>query len=429
MKNYVLPMRALSMILVFFVLSAFFAPAFAQTTSDDQEKVRNQIERAKIYRDVYPLISDTDLYCSIFAYDTQLPDLRVTDAERGAEKILQSDGDLIFINKGKADGLEIGQVFLVIEVGDKIGSFGYLAQKRGRAHVTFLEERRAVARVEKSCGRVMVGNYLVPFEEKEGLLGKDMGFEAFSEGGSGPIGNIIYLERDYNQIGSGGYAIIDLGEDNGIQIGQQLTIYRTIRKDLPREGIGNLVVIETRAKTATIKVLSCSDAIRKGMQVQAALLSSGAKSKEVAPPPAEEQPKQAEETKPAQLSEEELFKSKSLDQLNQEQPLKMIHFDYDKYFIRDDAKPILEANAAWLNKFKTTRIRIEGHADERGTEKYNMVLGQKRAKSTLDYLVSLGIPQERMEIISYGKTRPLDTGKNEAAWTLNRRAQFLIIAK
>jgi hypothetical protein len=265
------------MILVFFVLSAFLAPALAQTTSDDQAKVQNQIDRAKIYRDVYPLISDTDLYCSIFVYDTQLPDLRVTDAERGAEKILQSDSDLIFINKGKADGLEIGQVFLVLEVGDKIGNFGYLAQKRGRAHVTFLEERRAVARLEKSCGRVMVGNYLVPFEEKEGLLGKDMGFEAFSEGGSGPIGNIIYLERDYNQIGSGGYAIIDLGEDNGIQIGQQLTIYRTIRKDLPREGIGNLVVIETRAKTATIKVLSCSDAIRRGMQVQAALLSSGAK--------------------------------------------------------------------------------------------------------------------------------------------------------
>jgi len=260
--------QALCMTLVFFVLAAFLAPALAQTKSDDQEQVQPQIERAKIFREAYPLISETDLYCAIFVQDGELPDTRITAAERQAEKIQYADSDLVFINKGKNDGVEVGQVFLIIEMGDKIGNFGYIATKRGRAHVMFLEDNRCMARVEKACGRVMVGNYLLPFEEKESLLGKDLGYEPFAEGNSGAIGNIIYLQNDYNQIGSGGWAIIDIGEEIGIQVGQQMTIYKKIREDLPREGIGNVVVIDTQAKTATIKVLSCSDAIRIGMQVQ-----------------------------------------------------------------------------------------------------------------------------------------------------------------
>ena len=151
-------------------------------------------------------------------------------------------------------------------------------------------------------------------------------------------------------------------------------------------------------------------------------------------PQVKEQPKveQAEPpapvTKPA-LTEEELFLAKSLDQINQEKPLAMIHFDYDKYFIREDAKPTLSANAAWLNKFKSVRILIEGHCDDRGTEDYNLALGEKRAKSAYDYLLSLGIAAERLQTISYGKSQPLDPGQNEISWQRNRRAQFTIIAK
>jgi len=107
----------------------------------------------------------------------------------------------------------------------------------------------------------------------------------------------------------------------------------------------------------------------------------------------------------------------------------MIHFDFDRYFIREDAKPVLEENAQWLKKFNTAKILIEGHCDERGTEEYNLALGEKRSKSTLDYLISLGISSDRMEIISYGKSQPLDQGHNEVAWQKNRRSQFMIIAK
>lgn len=152
------------------------------------------------------------------------------------------------------------------------------------------------------------------------------------------------------------------------------------------------------------------------------------------PPPAQEQPKvekvdeAAAVTKPA-LTEEEIFMSKSLEQINMEAPLKMIHFDYDQYMIREDAKPMLEEDAAWMKKFGSAKVLIEGHCDERGTEEYNLALGEKRAKSTYDYLASLGVSPERMKVISYGKSQPLDTGHTETSWQKNRRAQFLIIEK
>jgi peptidoglycan-associated lipoprotein len=159
------------------------------------------------------------------------------------------------------------------------------------------------------------------------------------------------------------------------------------------------------------------------------------KAKTVAPPPpAKEQPKvekvdEAPAVKKPEMTEEEIFMSKSLEEINLAAPLKMIYFDYDRYQIRDDAKPVLEGNAAWMNKFRSAKVLIEGHCDERGTEEYNLALGEKRAKSTHDYLVSLGVSPQRMQVISYGKSQPLDNGHTEIAWQKNRRSQFLIIEK
>lgn len=167
------------------------------------------------------------------------------------------------------------------------------------------------------------------------------------------------------------------------------------------------------------------------------MLSCAKKVEETPPPPppqVKEQP-QAEKVeeptppKEPELTEEEIFMRKSLEEINQEAPIQMIHFDFDKYFIREDAKPVLEQDATWLKKWDTVQVLIEGHCDERGTEEYNLALGEKRAKSTFDYLVSLGVSPSRMKTISYGKSQPLDPGHNEVAWAKNRRAQFTIIAK
>jgi hypothetical protein len=260
---------ALCLALALLVAVSIAIPAAARAAYGNQEEPQHRIERAKIFREAYPLISDTDLYCSIYLHSAELPAIRITAADKGDEKILLSDADVFFINKGEQDGLEIGQIFLIIEIGQPIGSYGYLAHRCGRCQVVSLEDNRAVAKVEKTCGRIMIGDYLLPFEEKESMLGKDLGYEKFSEGESGAVGRIIYLQGDHNQIGSGGWAIIDIGEEAGVMVGQQMTIFRQSRPDLPREGIGNLIVIDTQPRTATIKVLSCSDPVRLGLQVQA----------------------------------------------------------------------------------------------------------------------------------------------------------------
>ena len=109
--------------------------------------------------------------------------------------------------------------------------------------------------------------------------------------------------------------------------------------------------------------------------------------------------------------------------------LKDIHFDFDKYDIRPEDASILKENAALLMKYPKVKIQIEGHCDERGTTEYNLALGQRRANSTKDYLVSHGIPGDRISTISYGKERPLDPGHNEDAWAKNRRAQAVIVSK
>jgi peptidoglycan-associated lipoprotein len=109
--------------------------------------------------------------------------------------------------------------------------------------------------------------------------------------------------------------------------------------------------------------------------------------------------------------------------------LKDIYFDFDKYDIRPGDAEILKGNAALLAKFPDVKIQIEGHCDERGTVEYNLALGERRANSAKNYLISLGISEKRISTISYGKERPSDPAHNEEAWAKNRRAHSIILSK
>jgi len=104
--------------------------------------------------------------------------------------------------------------------------------------------------------------------------------------------------------------------------------------------------------------------------------------------------------------------------------LKDINFDFDKYDIRPGDAKILDGNATWL-KSNDVLVLIEGHCDERGTNEYNLALGERRAKATMNYLVGQGVQAGRITIISYGEERPLCTEHTEACWARNRRAHFL----
>ena len=106
--------------------------------------------------------------------------------------------------------------------------------------------------------------------------------------------------------------------------------------------------------------------------------------------------------------------------------LQDVYFDFDKYDIRPADTRTLDANAAWLKSNPGHLVLIEGHADERGTNEYNLALGERRAKSTMNYLVSQGVQANRITIISYGEERPTCTEKSEGCWAKNRRSHFLV---
>ena len=109
-------------------------------------------------------------------------------------------------------------------------------------------------------------------------------------------------------------------------------------------------------------------------------------------------------------------------------PLQDVFFAFDRYELQDRARETLKANAGWLKSNAAARVQIEGHCDERGSNEYNMALGAKRAQAAMDYLVTLGVPKDRLAVISYGEEVPSCTEAAEACWEKNRRARFVIVS-
>ena len=105
--------------------------------------------------------------------------------------------------------------------------------------------------------------------------------------------------------------------------------------------------------------------------------------------------------------------------------LRPVYFDFDRSFIRDDARPVMKANADWLKAHPKVKVRVEGNCDERGTIEYNQALGQRRAAAAKKYLVDLGIPSARISLISYGKEKQVCAEANEDCWQKNRRGEIV----
>ena len=152
--------------------------------------------------------------------------------------------------------------------------------------------------------------------------------------------------------------------------------------------------------------------------------ASPAASKPAPPSPGEGQRSATGETTTGQsTSLEELQKGKP----STPGPLKEVFFSFDRYDLEGEARETLKVNADWLKRNSTTRIEIEGHCDERGTNDYNLALGAKRAQAAKDYLVTLGIATEQLSTISYGEEIPVCKEQNESCWRQNRRARFVIV--
>ena len=145
------------------------------------------------------------------------------------------------------------------------------------------------------------------------------------------------------------------------------------------------------------------------------------------PPPAPAPPPRAEA--PAQVDEYARLKAMSADELDKMGLLADVYFDFDKADIRESDRATLSKNADVLKKYDFIRVTVEGHCDERGTVDYNLALGERRARAAFDYLVSLGVPAERLKTVSYGKEIPLCQEASEDCWARNRRGRFTVTGK
>jgi len=146
-------------------------------------------------------------------------------------------------------------------------------------------------------------------------------------------------------------------------------------------------------------------------------------------PPAPPEPVVEPIIVPPEPVRDDAISAASLDDLNRNSPLKAVFYELDSSELSAEGQRTLDQNAALLKRYPTWTVTVEGHCDERGTAEYNLALGERRAITARAYLVSLGIPADRLRTVSYGKEFPFDPGHDEAAFAKNRRAHFVITAK
>ena len=184
--------------------------------------------------------------------------------------------------------------------------------------------------------------------------------------------------------------------------------------------LGSLAVI---LMAGMLLLGGCAKQSEESMTPEPAPVAQGPTPEEIAAQKAAEEKAAADALAAAKRAEEE--KAEQERAAKAAAGPKPIYFDFDRSFIRDDAKAIMKANAQWLKANPKVKVRIEGNCDERGTIEYNQALGQRRAAAAKKYLTDLGVSSKRISLISYGKEKPICTQSNEDCWQQNRRADFV----
>jgi len=219
------------------------------------------------------LIAEVDLECSFFICDST-PKIRLSSPIRTGEKTVLTEGDQFYSEPApEAELFRENDAWSILEFGSRIrgknssGTLGMLAFQRGRARVIRIEDGRALMQIEKACGAITKGNFLIPFKKGSILRGPELAYNFPFRKGDALTAQVILLDSNINQIARGHWALIDIGADQGLEPGRQLTAFRK-EGTLPPQAIGNVIVIRVGARWATIKVLDSKDGIQMGDLIQ-----------------------------------------------------------------------------------------------------------------------------------------------------------------
>ncbi len=181
------------------------------------------------------------------------------------------------------------------------------------------------------------------------------------------------------------------------------------------------------SRTLSILMLAAALAVSMGCKKNPPEASAEPANPSVSGPTPSETVRDTEPMRPVTTEEPGRATNMAADDVNRSGVLKSIYFDFDRYEIRPDQRQVLQDNAKHLTgDLARWRVLVEGHCDERGTNEYNMTLGDKRANAARQYLIQLGVPAARIRTVSYGEERPADMGHNETGWARNRRAAFMV---
>ncbi|MFQ5926973.1 MAG: OmpA family protein [Terriglobia bacterium] len=474
-----------------------------------------------------------DIYCAGFISSTRLaPTLTIIAGEDTVGRLTYSHRDYVYLSRGGNGGVQVGQEYLVVRpVKDptRVQSFsgqnrilrriGTLYQDVGRVRVHVVHETTATAQIVHVCDAMQNGDTLIPFQERAvpDYQARD-GFDRFAPFSGGEQAMVV-AARDFPAlVGTGDAIYINLGSNQGVHVGDYFRIFRyatgtrfegakrggmgrvrgyagqginyspTKRKDLPREALGEALVVWVDANSATALVAYSVREIHPGDYVElqppppptasltleprslvrgnSAVLSwssSNATQREISPAIGVVERTGTRRVAPQQTTSYRLVVSgpggstqavatltvreppppppapvaepepepapapaPSLDELFA-QNVQDIFFDFGSGNIRPEARAALAQTAQFLSAYPEVRVLIEGHADEIGSRASNRRLGQQRANAARDVLVSLGVDPNRIGTVSYGEARPFcTTSSEEACRQLNRRAHFVL---
>ncbi len=332
-----------------------------------------------------------------------------TKAERAVNI---GEGETIYVNVGARHG---------IKVGDLLVAYGLhkprelrdvrVVSIQAKLRVTAVAPEESAAVIQESYTAVSIGSRVDRYVPRQTDI-------PLRPAPAGLGGRIIWDHENQVSFGQGDVVFLDRGSADGVAPGQCYEVFRVPVAEVmppPRKGapprehlttaVGELLILRAEADTAAALIrksllpLERGDYYRAGCPWEAQLAKAA----------------------PAGPPEDEAFRRAREVFENQD-----VSFPYDSYSLGPEARRILEEKARFLQAYPEVRTVIEGHCDERGTENYNLALGDRRAHACKQYLAALGIAADRMKTVSYGKERPLDPGHDEAAWARNRRAHFAV---
>ncbi len=358
---------------------------------------------------------------------------------------LVGEGEAVYINIGEESGAKEGdeyKIFRNIKLREQKNA--YLVTKVGRLIIDKIDKKNSRALIVKAFMAINIGDRLAPYDRDDPQLSDEI---KLKQNASSSNGRILMADEGKDFFGKGDLVYFNLDPQEDVEVGNCFVLYRKPgegmgwlldeRRGAPKKGkkaatpemiirVGEMVVLSVHQKNAISLVIQSKVPMATGekftatapceweaMQIKEPEKEIVKEEVAVATLPKEEAPLEEEKER---IQEPEAKAFPEVDVL----------FNFDRYALTDDSREILKEKADWLEMNGDIRVLIEGHCDERGTNAYNLALGERRAAAVKRYLIQLGIDEERLSTISYGEEMPLDPSTNEAAWAINRRVHFVI---